>query len=311
MVEKKNKIVKSLTINEFQKLQINKSLPLWGKVLTTSVYPCVDYLVISHGNDLKAIWAVPINDEGTAVERICRILPYHSPIIMSQNNLKRRSYLSILFSYLTEKYKKISLPFDPDYTDLAILAAHKAFIEWRHTHVADSDWLALELPSKVKNHYYHAIRNVKIRQISVDKFCFDKAIVNQDHRSMKLRKRLASLVFKRKMAFCLRAEKEGIAHGEIFIAMDERRAYLLHSWFERRGIRGVPTALIISAIKNALEKYRRMEFDIEGSVIPSVDKFFSSFNFKIVPYAHVHWNNNSVKLQKQLAVEIFSDERLL
>jgi hypothetical protein len=285
---------------DYESLAVNfeKEIPLWLLPKFITCYKEKMLLVAYRGNRLVGLWVVPISiTEGQKIaQREYRYLPYSSPYLFEQDNLKRREVVYGLFKYLTENCNKINLPFDPGFKDFAPIQGLGALVEWRHTHVIKAPFEYQKMSSRLRNHIRSAKKLVKI-EFSKDqsKFNFDEAIKGLK-KEQQARRELAINLLRNNQAIIVTAYKKKKICSGILIALDANTAYMLHSWQAVDAPRGTVSALILEAVNWAISEKRVKQYDFEGSVLQKIDYYYSGFNCEISPYGHVFWSKDQDEL---------------
>ncbi|MGH3941042.1 MAG: hypothetical protein ACRDTG_20865 [Pseudonocardiaceae bacterium] len=256
-------------------------------------YPYTKTLVALRGNAVVAVWVLPISVDGTGAHarRIARVLPYAAPVLFDQHPQRRRDVMVALLGSIREDCVSLDLPMAPDFHDVTACRQLGMAVEWRHTHVLDlrASWRA-GYSATVRQHLRAAQAAVEVRTSEVSRFRFDLALVGQSADQVALRERFARQASARGAVTCLTAASQGTV-GQHLILLEAGTGFLLHSWFDREGPRGVPTLLVDTAAET-LSRLGRERLDLEGSVVPTVDYFMSGFGGAIVPYPHVYWHRD-------------------
>lgn len=282
------------------------------KLESLMTYQNLDLLVVCHHEKLLGLWPVPYTwkDGKKIARREVRLLPYHPPLIINEHLVEQRRILSIFLSYMKENYYAIDLPLAPHFHHTALFSAAGIYVEWRNTHLFTSSHLLTDhLYPKVGNH----IRSAK-KKITLEwehPFDFRKGIITENPTQRELRKSLALNLLKSGMARVLTAFNETKVEGQAFVMHDCHTAYLFHSWYEKQNIRGVPSYLIETISNWALNEKGLQFFDLEGSILPSIDRFFANFGGLQTPYAYVLWCQNKEEMLNMIKETVFLPIRLL
>jgi hypothetical protein len=196
-----------------------------------------------------------------------------------------------LLRKIQESVQSIELPLVPGFHEVNACREAGIIAEYRHTHL-------LDLIGNFRSHYAPAVRNhIRSAEAVVTilmsegarDFCFERAIVAQPDSHVDLRARFAYVLSRVAHVTCLTALVMGKRVGQGLVVTDNRTSYYLHSWFDRNGPRGVPSLLIDCAMSTSRES-SVVHFDLEGSIIPSVDRFMTGFGAFQAPYAHLLWH---------------------
>jgi hypothetical protein len=194
-----------------------------------------------------------------------------------------------MLEVLQDRVVSIDLPMAPRFVEVTGAADRGVDVTWRHTRVLERehDWRR-RYSEKVRNHVRAGRSSTKIRvEWSPDPFDFDRGVTAHSC----VRGAFARALSDHLPIGCLSAsDRQGAIVGQALIACGDRSSFLLHSWFDRAGPRGVPSALVDAAIEVSFEDQGVDEFDFEGSVLPSVDEFMSGFGAEPVPYAQLRWS---------------------
>jgi hypothetical protein len=266
---------------------------VWNSSLAAAVYGNVIILACTSTSGAPAgLWVCPV-DEQEAARRAYRLLPYASPWIDPQlHPAVRRRVASSLLDELLGLVSDVDLPMDPGFRDVAGFLAHEVTAVFRHTRVLDlgqgADWRTGYRPS-VRNHVRAARTRVKVVPAEERSFAFDRAVKGQDDDAVRARTASGrALAASGWPTFCLSAVgPDGANHGQVFVVRNVGCAILLHSWFDRRGPRGVPSLLVEEAIGRAKQRWGICAFDFEGSLLPSIDQFMAGFGAEAVGYAQL------------------------
>lgn len=255
------------------------------------------------GIHLVGYWLLPVelNNDEILIRRSVRILPYCAPNIVSVSNLERRSIILEMLNTLQGYAHAISLPLAPGFNDAGICSTAGILVEWRHTHIFQKEnWGWKKYPGKVKNSIQHAKKKIIIQYCKdIKRFNFQRAIVASSEEERQIRREFANHLLKLGLAYMIIASNNNEDIGGAFIAYDNISAYLLHMWFDRNTVRGVPSLLIDESANLAFHHIGCELFDLEGSILARVDKFISSFNALITPYGYIHWHRNPSSLAKE------------
>jgi hypothetical protein len=275
------------------------------------IYQHLDLLALINGKDLCAIWPIPYmwNNEHKIAQREMRLLPHHPPLLFKNHLLQERKMMSILIAYLKQHYYAIDLPLGPCFHHTTPFFASGMFVEWRNTHrfsVSHSLWENLH--AKVKNHIRFAEKNVMIKR--GEEFDFDKGIVTQEKSHRLARKQLASHFLASGKGEVFSAWSPSGLEGQALVVHDRQTGYLFHSWFKKESIRGVPSYLIATIADWVLKEKQLAYFDLEGSIIPTIDHFFSCFGGIQTPYAYIIWCKEREKMLKLIENTLFLPLRL-
>jgi hypothetical protein len=86
------------------------------------------------------------------------------------------------------------------------------------------------------------------------------------------------------------SDKDGRPLSAVWIVWDDRRAYYLIGGYDEQAGSANATALAMwKAIEYTASTLRLPEFDFEGSMLPSVERFFRKFGGQLVPTYTLFW----------------------
>jgi hypothetical protein len=279
-----------------------------------SVYDNLDLLAISIQGQLAALWPIPFVERNgqKMAQREIRLLPYHAPILLKPHPIDRRSLMSAFIEYLQTQYQAIDLPLSPGFHDLSSFSAMGMFVEWRNTHrFSPSHSFKDHIHSKAKNHIGSAQNQAEVHlSTNPEEFDFVQGIVttNESHRTA--RKRLACRLIEKGWGMVFTAKAGGERVGQALVVHDRQTSYLFHSWYQKNRIRGIPSLLISAAIDWTFEVQHLPYFDLEGSIIPSVDRFFAGLGGMQTPYAYIQWCKDRSQMLRMIEECIFLPLRL-
>lgn len=306
--------IQKLSQKEYETLLSNaRNISLWLMPKLTTCYKDKMLLSAYRGNQLVGIWVIPlITKEGRKIaRREYRYLPYSSPYLFEEDNLRRRDVTYELFKYLTNNCTDVNLPFDPRFKEFAPIQGLGAFVEWRHTHILGNPIEYQQISSRLRNHIKNARKLIQV-EINTDysKFNFEQAIIGLRKEQLARQKSAINLI-KNGHAKIVSAYLGNKICGGIFIATDSVAAYMMHSWQSNDAPRGTMSALILEGTNWALKKQYLKQYDFEGSLLQKVDYYYSGFNCKIESYGHVFWSKEKETLHKMIEESINIPERLL
>lgn len=283
----------SISEKEYESLETGLALdlPLWIKPNSVKCYKNKEILAIYRKDKLVGVYVLPWREEDGCkfVERGYRFFPYLSPIIFEKNIEKRRSIIISLFKYIFLNYDAMYMPFAPDFKDISAVAELGGFFECRHTQVIKNELNLLDMSSKLRNHIKKAMSEIEIKvEYDLQNFNFELAIKgNKDERCS--RKISAGNLLNNKDAKIYNAYHHGQVVAGILVCFDNKTATYLHSWQEANTPRGTVSYLLQYAINDAFRINHVKEFDLEGSVMHSIDKFFNNFGGEYVIYPYLHY----------------------
>ncbi len=293
-------------------LSTSRSLPLWLSPKFIECYKDKLILMATSGGAMKGFWVVPLTtqDNVKIAKRQYRFLPYSSPLILEEDNLKRREIMFQLFRSLTKICDSIYLPMDPNFKDLPAIQSWGALVEWRHTHLLTRSLEFDKIDGRLRNHIKYAQNNVEIiTNINPVDFRFDIAIKGSGDEKNQ-RQQLALNLLANGQAIIITAKNKNRICAGIFLAFDHQTAYMMHSWQLEDTPRGTISKLIFEAVRWTFDVKKLKVFDFEGSVINNIDYFFCGFNANITPYGFIHWSNTKGSLNKLIDRSLDVDGRL-
>jgi hypothetical protein len=269
------------------------ALDLWA-------YPDVRVLVVRRSARLAGVWAIPAEPMpgGWIARRSARVMPYAAPLLLDQHPQRRRDVMYALLTAVQAEASCIDLPMAPGFHDVTACGALGVIVEWRHTNVLDlnADWRR-RYSATVRQHIRAARAAVIVRlSDSADGFTFSRALVQQTPGQVRSRKRFAQRCAEAGRVLCLTAISEATTVGQQLVLIDSSTGYLIHSWFDRNGPRGVPSLLTDTAADILHNRHSCAFLDLEGSVLPAVDYFMSGFGGAVTPYPYIYWHRQPHEL---------------
>ncbi len=287
--------IKTIDINEYSKIiQENNilNLPIYMDSTAIKFYDNLEIIKILKGENIVALYAYPlfINGEEKWVKRKYRFLPYSSPIFIADlNKIRRKKICYEIYKYIFQKYEVVYIPLSPDFEEITSIQALGAIVEARSTNVIDNKLLLKNLDTKLRNHINHASKTIKIViNRDAQNFNFNIAIKGKDDEKEK-RKLMAINLINENKGIVINAYEEDKNIAGAIVIYDNKYAYLLHTWQNESTIRGCIPLIIYNAINWCFDNLHIKYFDFEGSVIQSIDDFFSTFNTKSLLYPYIHF----------------------
>lgn len=296
---------------DYIKHQTNSSLYSFESL---SVYENLDILIITNQQQLLAIWPIPfIWKNGKKIaQRQIRLLPYHPPLLFKKHVLDKRRLISVLIEHMQEHYHAIDLPLSPGFDDLSLFSTTGFHVEWRNTHMFTlAHSLHDHVHVKAKNHIRFAQKKVIVKSSkNADKFDFNLGIVVNKESYRMARKQLASNLMNSGNGIIFTALADENVVGQALVVNDRQTAYLFHTWFKKNTIRGIASLLISMAYDWAFTNKQLQSFDLEGSIIPSIDHFFASLGGLQAPYAYIQWCRDQQEMLNMIRETLFMPLRL-
>jgi len=266
------------------------------------------WLVARRGHRVVGTWLIPITQTlaGTLARRTVRLLPYSAPWLAEDLPHKRRHVWYSLIQTLQSYTQGIELPLAPGFYDYGAVCACGGFLEARHTYcVMNTEEFMSGMSPEARNHLKVAQRQSIIRiKTESSKFNFDAAIIDQSTDEIAMRRDFALALSIRGQVLVFearRASKSNQILGEVLVILQAGYALIMHSWFDRHsGIRGIPTLLIVEAVKTCLKKHNVSIVDFEGSILASVEQFMNALGAVSTPYAIAYWYPDKERLVDRL-----------
>jgi hypothetical protein len=296
----KSLVCRALTADELAAALRGSPVQLWNTPATARVYADTLGLVcVSRRGTAIGAWVVPLDstEYPPAARRPSRLLPYASPWVDPDLHPSTRHRVVLaLTDALMARTDTVELPMDPQFSEVAALLEAGLDVPSRHTRILDTrvpDLRAGYLPT-VRNHIRAAARTCIVKAIEPEEFDFDRGIVGQSAETVAARRRSGLEMSRENPVLCLAAiDGDGVCQGQAFILASAGSAILMHSWFDRDGIRGVPSLLVDTAISRSAEELGTPVFDFEGSVIPGIDRFMAGFGASAVAYPQARWKRQA------------------
>ncbi len=277
-------------------------------------YANVDLLGIID-NSLVALWPIPYieTELGKIACRDIRLLPYHSPLIFRVHSLEKKKILYKLIKFVQKRYIAIDLPLGTEFGNVTGFTAAGFSVEYRNTHHFTPEHSFIEnLHSRARNHLRYAESRLRCSiSDSCEVFNFERGVITSCAQQRARRRGLVKSFFEMHKGVTLNAYADDSLVGQAIVLHDSNNAYLFHSWFSRESsVRGIPIYLIKHAIDWAFSDKNLKCFDLEGSVLPQVDYFFSSLGGMHKSYPHIYWAREKQQLLSILAENIFNYDKL-
>lgn len=276
--------------SDYRNLIQDKKLPLWANEYALRAYKDFIILGVTKKKNLISTFVAPLYEdkkEGWVVKRSFRFLPYMNPVYWEDiSPLLKKQVVRLIFEYLFTHYNYTYIPMHPDFFECAAIASLSGFVEMRQTHML---YDIPEYPSSIKQKAKKAKKEVTVKvSKNPEDFMFDKAIKGSES-EVELRRQLAVDLLNNNKGFTFLGIQNDYVKGGIFIALDNEWGYLLHSWKDEDSSKGIIPLLITEAISYLFNNSLIKVFDFEGSVIYSIDDFFTSFNSKTITYPYIHY----------------------
>lgn len=277
-------------------IQAAGELP-WNTPAVADLYgTCRTYVCRLATGQAVGVWVVPLDNSGggPAARRHYRLLPYASPWVDTALHPSRRHQVVLLLvNGLLADTGAVDLPMSPGFSEMAALLEAGADVRFRHTRMLrlDGEPPQHQYSSTVRNHIRHAGERCHVVSVSAERFNFGRAVVGAQPPGAIAARQTSGLALESAFGgVCLAAQDAtGACFGQVFVLKLGRSAVLMHSWFQRGSIRGVPTLLTDAAIRWACQQRELDTFDFEGSVIPKIDQFMAAFGAEAVPFGQLQW----------------------
>ena len=286
---------KRVTSSDFVKAVSTLNVQLWNSEVAAALYGSVTPLLCSSPTgDVEGAWLCPTDASGAA-RRTHRLLPYASPWI--NKRLRSAARIRVAGSLIDELMKSVTaidLPTDPNFGEAAAFVERDIELVPRYSRVLSGrrgeDRSGSYRP-KVRNHLRVAESFFKVRDGKPERFVFERAIRGQCEAAVTARTRTGMLLGASSWpTFCLEAiDSLEDCRGQVFVVRNLNSAILMHSWFDRSAPRGVPTLLVDRAMAQADCAWHTLDFDFEGSLIPSIDRFMKGFGASAEGYHQIRW----------------------
>ncbi len=285
--------IKSITQEDYFDLvdKLKLKLPIWIQPSSVVCYKEKEILTVFRNNNLVGLYVLPIRifNGYRIIERTYRYFPFLSPIIFENDLERRRNIVIELFKYIFKKYDGMYMPFSPEFKDIAGIAELGAFFECRHTQMIKKKLTFESMNAKLRNHIKKAISMIEVRiESDIKTFNFNLAIKG-DEMERELRMQNAANLLKCNSAKIINAYLDNQIVAGIFICYDKETTTYLHSWQNADTPRGTISYLLMTAINLSFDEFKTKQFDLEGSVMFSIDKFFNNFNGEYVLYPYLHF----------------------
>ncbi len=289
-------------MSEIGALVSNLPVQVWNSASAVRAYGRVLGLTCRfRSGAVVGAWVCPLDDDGdgrVAARRPARLLPYASPWIAA--DLHPSAAHRVVVSLVRELLRHVDsmeLPMAPGFGEVAALLECGVDAPSRHTRVLSTTDLAQVragyLP-QVRNHIRAASPRYTIESFRPDRFDFSRSVVHQSTEAAAARRRAGLSISKEHPALCLSAVDDGgTLRGQVFVLRMGDSAVLMHSWFDRAGLRGVPSLLVDDAIARSAEGWGSTIFDFEGSVIPTIDRFMAGFGARSAAYVQARSGQTS------------------
>ena len=249
---------------------------------------CFYYYSFKRGKILKQLSAPPFSPH-------CGLFVADKSVNPSKKNTFKKNTLGLIHQYVTtQKFDLLQLPFPIDYSDMQEFVWKGYSVEPRYTYRLNLHESEEELFSSMSSERRRNINKViKEGYYSERVFDFETA------------KELISLTYERKKASIesnvltnifevFATDRNTICYttfdnnknplATVFCVYDSKVCYYILGGHKKEGNHSGAGALAMwSAIKEA-KKMNIGTFDFEGSMIPSVEKYFRGFGGEIIPF---------------------------
>lgn len=264
---------------------------LWLSPGLLAEYGAVDVYLVRRRSRLLACWPVPVSstaDGDLVAARSYRLLPYTGPSIASGDGLRRFAAHDLLASEVGRRYDTIDLPLTPEPDDLIPYVSRGVTPVWRTTYHLPT---GVDLPERASAMTRRALRSAVGRlEVSRDPataFDLSLGLGARDAEELSARSRIVRKMGEGSRAVTIAAYEDGVLTGQLLAARDGESGYLLHSWYRHESPRGVSALMISAAFEWACEEARLRYFDLYGSVLYGVARFYASFGAVVRPYAQL------------------------
>lgn len=279
------------------------AMPFWSRSDVLAAYERAATVTVRRDASVVGLWHLPLScdDAGLHVRRPARLTPYCAPWLAAGHVQRRRRVAIALLEAVQQHVRTIDVPMAPGFVEVTGCANLGIEAVWRHTRIVPrEDGWRRRYSEKARNQVRAGRQAVAAIRVDRDpcRFDFDRGVVEGG----RMRARFAERLSEWAQVRCLSAfDRDGSRLGQAFVVADATTAYLMHSWFDRSGPRGVPSVLVDAAITTSFEELGATQFDFEGSVLPGVDEFMSGFGGDVCPYPHLRWFPAGVTASAELA----------
>lgn len=261
----------------------------------------IDILYVRNSGRPVALFPIPVSLVGgqRQIIRTNYLSPYFPVLFANEGGAtviaeqSRRKALRSLIGFIQSNYSAMILPLHPDHGDMAPWRESHCELEHRTTYelpLGSLDQLWAGFSGKIRNHIAKA-SSLKIT-VEQDLYGFDfaAALFYEDEEAKLAWQTLARKLTETKKATSLIAwTAAGEPVGGMFLGLDNLRGYNLLSYFDRTaGQRGIPATLIWHAARHCAE-LGKTSLDLEGSVLPGIERFYQQFGGLRRSYFQVRW----------------------
>lgn len=256
------------------------------------LYPDTTVVLARRGTTLAARWLVP-RTGGRALSRPFRLLPY-TPISFHPglHESERRSCTAAIADWLTgtdSGIDAIELPLAPHSPSTAPFADVGVRIGYRQTYLVSLErpWERAFSPT-CQNNIRRAEGVLQVRFGT--SFDCTRGVTRESGSAWASRAQLVrQLTSTGRAAAATAYRADGETVGQGFLAWDRSTAYLLHNWRLPDAPRGTMNLIIATLMRRAGQIPGLRHFDLEGSVVAGVDRFYSTFGAEPVGYPWLSW----------------------
>lgn len=260
----------------------------------------VEVLGVLEGQRLVCGFPAPIEEQhgGEHIRRSSYLSPYFGPVFAPVRGMRvraertRRSILSALIDYMQARFDSIVLPLNSQVADMTPFQRAHFQLELRYTYELDLsslDTLWRDMDACARNHIRRCAEVQVIPDGELREFDFAAALSYEDAHACERWRQLVEALTSEGAGEALVAWHAGRPVAGAFVAYDRCRGYNLLSYFNADArVRGVPSKLIWCGAQRAAARGLRW-FDLEGSVLPSIEAFFQSFGGLRRSLFQVHW----------------------
>jgi hypothetical protein len=301
--------IKMVDIDEYRKV-VTDDMPdiqIWNKPIVELLYGrsrVIYLLAYDKSKSIVAAWACPL-DSTRNIRREYRILPYCSPWIHPDLIPSRRTEVVRQLSKCLKSIEcAVDIPLGTDFTDIPGFLFEGISVKSRHTRILTvlGNERKQSYKASHRQHINHALSRTMIVELEPTYFNFERAIVTKSNDERKARRTSAEILHTLGVSHILGAIdiETSTLMGGIYLLKDRTQAIAMHSW-SMKSTRGVSSLLVDKAIEFAHNEWGTKVFDFEGSVIPSIDVFMSSFGAKPSLYSQIQWKTENTSMAWEMS----------
>ena len=264
--------------------------------------------VISYRQNNQIVAALPIlKTKSGQFSQDTRFIPYLGPIFKPISTSSRRMMNFMreiwgdLIAVLQHHYHRIDICMNHEIKDIVPFIQAGFLPEIRYTYLIDLEHSSASLKRLASKGRRYDLVKAKTEQVCIvrddevnNDLNYDVTKSAQKFKSGNHEEQLRGILaaFRKtgrcRVFFALNAEQTVM--GSLCMVWDAQNAYSILSYYlDEYAKMGVPTLLYYSAITYAKDVLQLKYFDLEGSVLPGIEKFYQSFGGTQAVYYNVHW----------------------